>query len=453
MKYMYTLLATVLFVAFAVAQEIEIVSEKIDYKNIVLKEIEGEKLLMSFDMVIPSGTLSPRQSFVVTPILKAEGGASYTYGYIQVNGSNRDKTLGRTLALRKAGGWDEWPAEGGMVGKKEEKVISFSQTIPYESWMDEAYLVRSERLMGCAKSSYMTTGDFEKKVEIGYRPPVIPAVTYIAPKPIVKERDESGKAYLDFRPGQSVIDPGFRNNPEELGKLMEIVYKTSKDKDLTLNELSISGYASPEGSAALNESLSYKRAHALMEYIQKMSGISKEKFEVKAFGEDWEGLRELIEESDIARKGDILSIIDNDETPDRKEQQLKNLGAVYREMLNDLFPSLRRVEYRIDYTVRDYSLTEARELLGSDPQKLNSYELYLLARLYEEGSNEFNNIIELTVKLYPNETEANINAAAVFINKGEYTKAKECLDRVKHLPEAGHNLYIYEEMQRQGLIR
>lgn len=317
--------------------------------------------------------------------------------------------------------------------------------------MDKGSLFRIERLLACNKMSSAATVPFGVDVEIGYRPPAIPPVNYIAPQPVVKSRNEEGKTYLDFHKGKYDIDPTFRRNPEELMRIMEIVHRTNQDKDITLHTLSITGYASPEGSAPSNQRLAYNRSQGFMQYIQRVSGIPASKFTVESVGEDWEGLRKAVVESDMRDKDRILAIIDNDADLDRKEQQLKALGAPYHHLLSEIFPSLRRVEYRISYAVRDYSLTEAQALLNSDPSKLNTYELYLLAKLYEDNSGKWNEIIELTVSLYPDDDVVNINAAAVYINKGEYKKAKNCLDKVKHLPEAAHNLAIFEEMERQGL--
>ncbi|MCC8154113.1 MAG: DUF3868 domain-containing protein [Tannerellaceae bacterium] len=448
MKYIYTLLA-VCCLTVATAQNHTI--SPVDYRNVVLKEV-GDSLQMSFDIVIPALVVKSRQSLVIVPELKSNDGNSYTYGYVQLDGKNRYKTLNRTAALKKLAVDVEMPYIAETVCGCEEIVIHYAKAIPYKSWMDEGFLTRTERIIGCARNSATHAYNFGVNVEIGYRPPAIPPVAYIAPKPIVKERNEEGKAYLDFQKGQHTIDPTFRRNPQELMRIMDIIHKTTKDGDVTLHDVSIVGYASPDGNADFNEKLAGRRATSFMEYVQKMSGIPAATFKVRPQGEDWAGLREFVEEMELNQKEKVLAIIDNDAALDRKEQQLKALGAPYHKLLADIFPALRRVEYNIRYTVKDYSMTEAQKLLNSDPSKLNSYELYLLVKLYEEGSGDWNEIIKLTAELYPDEVEANINAAAVYINTGDYAKAKQCLDKVRHLPEAVHNLGIYEEMERQGLI-
>lgn len=447
MKYMYILLALCSITGVTAQKTID----PIDYRNVVLKE-EGDSLVMAFDMVIPALSVKSRQSLVVIPAVKDTDGNSHTYGYVQLNGKNRSKSLKRTAALKKQAHITEYPLIEETICGCLGQVIHYSQVVPYESWMDKGYLMRTERLLGCAKSSMDSEHDFGIWVETAPRPPAIPPVNYIAPKPIVKERDVSGKAYLDFHKAKHTIDPSYRNNPQELLRIMEIVNKTNLDKDIVLHGLYITGYASPEGNATYNQQLANRRANSLSEYVQRMSGIPVEKFTVQAIGEDWKGLREMVEAGDMIQRDKVLAIIDNDADLDRKEQQLKALGAPYHYLLSEVFPALRRVEYSISYTVKDYSLTEAQQLLNSDPSKLNSYELYLLAQLYEEGSEKWNEIIELTVSLYPDEPEANINAAAVYINQGEYEKARASLEKVKHLPEAANNLYIYEEMERQGLL-
>ncbi len=335
---------------------------------------------------------------------------------------------------------------------KQPQFIRYTAVVPYESWMDEAELYRLETVIACARKSRPAETGFGQKVITLPKPPSIPPVKYVTPAPDPKQRDMEGSAFLDFRKGSHVIDPAFSRNPQELMRIMDMVYKASKDPDVTVHHLSITGYASPEGSIASNEKLSRNRAASLKEYVKTASGLPENIFRVTSVGEDWGMLRKLVENSDINQKQAVLDIIDNSSDYDRKESQLKALGAVYHLLLSDFFPQLRRVEYHINYTVRDYSITEAQKLLGSDPEKLSSHELYLLAGLYEEGSAEWNDIILKTVTLYPDDPAANINAAAVYINTGAYDQAKKCLDKVKEHPDAQHNLSVYQEMMRQGLL-
>jgi len=269
-----------------------------------------------------------------------------------------------------------------------------------------------------------------------------PQVSYVAPRPEQKHRSESGSAYLDFPQGQSVIQPSFRNNRRELQRIEETIEKTERDRNLEIIEVTIAGYASPEGSYQSNERLSWDRAQALRNYLQRNSRLSSRLFDVLPGGEDWHLLREMVEESNLPDQHQILSIIDSPDSYDRKEARLRGTGS-YEILLSDFYPALRRVDYRIEYRVRDFNVTESRDMLARNPDHLSPYELYEVAGHYEKESDKWNEIIELTVKLHPGDEVANINAAGVLLNRGDLVAAKICLDKVSELPGAWNNLGVY----------
>ena len=62
--------------------------------------------------------------------------------------------------------------------------------------------------------------------------------------------------------------------------------------------------------------------------------------------------------------------------------------------------------------------------------------MFRVARLYPEGSDEFNRVIEIALKHYPDDPTANLNAAAALIARGEYDAARPLLDKAGDSPEA-----------------
>ncbi|MCD7978066.1 MAG: OmpA family protein [Tannerellaceae bacterium] len=239
-----------------------------------------------------------------------------------------------------------------------------------------------------------------------------------------------------------MIQPAFRNNRRELQRIEETIEKTRQDRNLEIIGVTIAGYASPEGSYKSNERLSWERAQASRNYLQRNSGLSSRLFDVLPGGEDWQMLRELVEDSHLPDSHQILSIIDSRDNYDRKEARLKGTDS-YEILLTDFYPALRRVDYRIEYRVRDFNVSESHDMLTRNPDHLSPYELYEVAGRYEKESDKWNEIIELTVKLHPGDEVANINAAGVLLNRGDLVAAKICLDKVSDLPGAWNNLGVY----------
>lgn len=389
---------------------------------------ENEVLLISFDLDIHSHMVRPSEFLMLYPVLQSVG-AQLILPPVELAGKKRSKVRRRYQAL------------GGKVSEEAlyrvelrqpcPSVLHYEIGIPLEDWMDnDMQIVFRHQLSYCRERFRSESCQYPAHIEIIRRSPD-PLVAFAVPRLVVKERQEEGSAYLDFPSGQSAILPTYRRNPEELSKIREMIARTRKDEDITITGIYITGYASPEGSQQTNERLSGARAHALQNYLFQATGLPQSLFHTRAGGEDWKKLRELVEGFPLESTTRILSIIDNPESYDRKEQQLKGLGPVYQRLLNEVFPLLRRVEYQIRYRVRDYSVAEAGRLLDKDPGKLSPYEFYQLSLDYEPESREWQSILLLSAGLYPDDEVSQINAAAIHLMAGRTEEAKEYLDRLE----------------------
>ncbi len=420
-----------------------------DYKGQVLLETkvlreQDEKLIMSLEIHVQDAAVKDCQALLITPVLQA-GSITKWFPYIQINGDNRQKMIKRWEKLRGKNAVYEKPFVLSQVHKEMKGMLSYQVEVPYEPWMDEATFSIRQEIWDCAGEKRLYTFLQQDKVDLEVREPYqpTPKVNYILPAAEVKQRKLQGQAYLDFQVGQSVLIPIFRRNPEELAKISGTITEVRANPDVTITGLYIEGYASPEGSYALNERLSRERADALSSYIQSTFGIDRDQIKVSSVAEDWNGLRTRVEQSDLAQKSRVLEIIDGDAEPDRKEQQLKALGNPYRMMLAEMFPPLRRVEYQIDYSVKEYTTDEARNLVGKNPEFLSQRELFLLAQTYPEDSEPFHSLIELTTRQYPDDPVADLNAAALMLSRGEYAPAKRLLDKVGVNADSYNNWGVY----------
>lgn len=59
----------------------------------------------------------------------------------------------------------------------------------------------------------------------------------------------------------------------------------------------------------------------------------------------------------------------------------------------------------------------------TQPQKLSLQEFFLAANGYSAGSEEFNDLFELAVRMYPSDEIANLNAANVAMIRGDLKRA------------------------------
>ena len=155
--------------------------------------------------------------------------------------------------------------------------------------------------------------------------PFKPVYRYVRPKAeVTKTRSLSGSAFIDFPVSDTKIHPDYRNNSIELTKIFASIDSVKNDKDNTITELSIKGYASPESPYSNNTRLAIGRTQSLKEYVQKLYHFGSTFIKTSYEPEDWEGLRAYVETSTLPHKKEIISIIDLDTDPDRKEWLIKS---------------------------------------------------------------------------------------------------------------------------------
>lgn len=458
-KIIYYICIAVLLVSMATPvasqKQAVIFEEQIPVKIQRLRQIDDSVHLV-MDLDLKDLSIGTDRSLVLIPTLKDNSGHEYPMDNIMVNGRQRHKAFMREVKLH---GWEkdiEKSHYAVLELKKSKKVFRYRQTIPYESWMREARLDVVTDLCGCA--GHVQQLGSEKVAERiimqdakVYRP--LANVAYIHPEvEAVKQRSESNNVFLDFPVARTEINPGFGNNPRELAKIENIIRELRGDKNLRVTGAMITGYASPEGDVNFNNQLSRGRAEALRNYLSMRAGIPPQLYQVGYGGEDWQGLARLVQNSYIEPKGMILGIIHNTNGEMRK-QQLKMLGggSVYQRMLHGLYPQLRRVVARIDYTVRGFNLEEARQLIKTRPRQLSLNEMFLVANSYPKGSKEFQEVFEIAVRTFPDDPVANLNAAASALLERDIPRAERYLQKAKkNTPEYYNNLGVLEMMRNNN---
>ena len=246
-----------------------------------------------------------------------------------------------------------------------------------------------------------------------------------------KSRHLSGQAYLSFLVNKTDIRRDYRNNAVELSKVEETINVVRKDPNITITHIDIHGYASPEGSYANNTRLAEGRAQAFKDYVQQLIDLPASIFSVASTPEDWEGLVSKIDHPAI------LDIAKSDAEPDAKERLLKQrYPAQWKQLLADVFPTLRHSDYRVSYTIRPFTVEEARDIIRTKPQQLSLNEMFLVANTYAPGSKDYDDVFETAVRMYPDDETANLNAAVIALRKDNLEAASRYLTKAGQSAEA-----------------
>jgi outer membrane protein OmpA-like peptidoglycan-associated protein len=259
----------------------------------------------------------------------------------------------------------------------------------------------------------------------------------------IKVREEAGSLFLEFTSGSATITPSFRNNPSELQKIHSQLEAAIRDPHTDITGISLTGHASIEGTYASNLTLSERRATALKNHVRAIHSLPDRLFTVRGAGEDWATLDSLVAASNMPDKYRILEIIRGTAIFDGREKQLMDLsgGNPYRQMMAEFFPLSRRVDYTLHYTILPFTVEMAKEVFRTRPGNLSLEEMFQIARTYEPGSAESNEVFETAARLFPHSDIANLNAAAAALDRKEAVTAARYLSRVKE-----HNAVYWNNM-------
>ncbi|MCM1224999.1 MAG: hypothetical protein NC548_62165, partial [Lachnospiraceae bacterium] len=233
---------------------------------------------------------------------------------------------------------------------------------------------------------------------------------------------------------------------QELGKITSSIDTVKSDPDLTITEIWLKGYASPEATWQHNTMLAKNRVAAVKDFVNKTAKIDQDVIVTEFQPEDWAGLRKWVENSNIENKEGILAIIDEPVTDPEKDWDAKDrkLGQKYpaqrKFLLNTVYPPLRHTEYKIKYKVRRFlDRDEIRRVMHSEPSKLTLNDFNLAAEGYEPGSPEFNEVYDIMVRIHPNSEIANLNAANAALQSGNLAAAEKYLAKAGNSPEAEYS--------------
>lgn len=193
-------------------------------------------------------------------------------------------------------------------------------------------------------------------------------------------------AYINYQTGKVLFDEDFKNNKEEINKVLDAIKKLTYTGELVLDSINMTATASPEGSAYTNLNLSKLRAIELKRYLSRLTddhaGIDT-LIRPRWIGEDWNKLSKLIrEEKDIKHRNDILDIISSTTDLDSKEKQIHNKYPEDYSLIREKFyPLTRAVNFEFylhrrdmikDFvytTVIDSAYTEAIIAMGNRKYK------------------------------------------------------------------------------------
>ena len=414
-------------ILFAILPCVVFAQVNYDSKRVVYNKQNVE---VTFDVTSGEETLKNNTKMVLTPFLH-KGADTLWLDSFEVFGSVKYKRERQEQALNGNKGWT---LSSNQI--MEGDSYSFSASTPYQSWMNGATLSVDRRVLGCGCDCYDGVEDLAEGLK-PYDPPtqiLAEVESSVAHYKVV----DSNKRYLFEGDDMRVIYPVSQtklyldryNNQQTLDDIIEAIEAIARCDEQQLNNIEMVGFASPEGTLKFNTELGEGRANALRMYIQsQMPHLTDEQFYIINGVENWDGLREMVVESDLKDKDKVMDIIDTKSGEERKRalKQL-NSGTTYFYMLKNFYPQLRMACYVAVYydelaDVASEDINKANEMIRQN-QPAEALEILMK---HEADSRAWNSIGAAMTLLERAEE------AIYWFEKAIETGSEEAKENIKYL--------------------
>ena len=260
---------------------------------------------------------------------------------------------------------------------------------------------------------------------------------------IVKQEQE---ANIKFLIGQANLRKSElqNNSVQEFVRLLSDI--AAKQETLRLDNVEVTGFASPDGGYDINDRLASNRRAVAQKYVDqqmKKAGTSGS-IDTKYTAEDWDGFKQLVQASNIQDKDVILRVLSMYQDPEEREAQIRNISSAFRELADGILPQLRRSRLIANYEVIGRSDDQIKSQLQSDARQLSIEEmLYAGGQLYADNSDKAKEAYTKAAQVY-NDARAYNNLARLAFTNGNYDEAKKMAEKAlsidKNQPEANANL-------------
>ena len=358
--------------------------------------------------------------------------------------------------------WDGGSVKGESVTLQGEKVEGNNQVVNYKEGGTFTHKDSFKYQPEMAKSELYVTFEATKKgkpfeiapVKIAdgvnataelYAATATGANTAASQDAFQRIIQQAEKANIMFAIQQAAVRSS-ETNGDEVKALKEAMKNFAADtKNYAIDNIEISAFASPDGGVKLNDKLAQDREKNAKKYIQKeiKNGKLDIATESNYTAQDWEGFREKVQNSNLQDKDLILRVLSMYDDPERREAEIKNLSAVYKDLADEILPELRRARLTLNYQIIGRSDEEIKEAFKSDPSVLSLEEL-LYAATIADNDAEKKAIYTTASKNFPEDYRAFNNLGEMAFKALDFKTAennfKKALTLKSDAPEVNTNM-------------
>ena len=375
--------------------------------NPAVLEVVAGNIDANLKVTYPDKYFHPKAILAVTPVLVYEGGEQAMSPLMYQGEKVKDN-------------YKVVPSNGGVVNER----VHFT----YVPGMEKAYLELRGIVSYKTKSVNLPT----RKVADGCN------TTYMLVKSAGNYSYKTDN-YQDIIPQSAEGQILYAINSADV-RAAQLKGQSIKDFQAALDEINANGrktlkgteivaYASPDGSQDLNDKLSDKRAGSAEKVWGKvLDGRETLEPEVKSIGEDWEGFKELVSESNIQDKDLILRVLSMYSDPAVRESEIKNMSEVYTELKSGVLPELRRARFIANVEYQNYTADELKDLVDRNIDVLDEEALLRVASLVDADKKI--DIYKKAIDKYGSD-RAQYNLGVAYLDLDKPALAEQAFAKVK----------------------
>ena len=380
-------------------------------------EVHADSIKINVNGSFPAKYFHKKASLLVTPYIVYDGGERPIKTAVLVG--EKSKTDGKPVNFKEGGKFDindKIAFESGMENAKVELRASVS----HKSKKVELPVV----VIG---EGTITTSKLLKKDDRS-----ILAVDKFDKNPTITQ-----KANIYYVVDQWYVRPAELKS-DEMENLFKFATKSAKDSSEFV-KLDIYGYASPEGELKRNSMLADKRAEEAYKVISshlrknKVEAIKNKDFysAITTNFEDWSGLKELLQKSEVTGKDQAIKIITTIQDPEQREEEFRKLAS-YDPIYNTYFPKLRRAEINLIVKKKTRSEDQIKTLATSNPDSLASEELLFGASLQADEASKLK-AYQSHARLFPEDWRGFNNSGVILLTQGKVNEANAEFEKAERV--------------------
>ena len=379
--------------------------------------LQGDDVTIDISGTFPPKYFAKKVTVAATPVLVWDGGEA---AFETANYQGEDAA-----------------GNGTVVSWENGKSFSYTSTVPYEAAMKDN--ARLELRMSGAQGD--KTGEF---------PAIELALGVMATQDLVQPDEQFVIAPDNFQRIMTYVQDvtvnyGYQSSYVKSTEYRDEDWKAAKDlialaasaDSVTILGVATESYASPEGEISLNEDLAMDRANSANKAVTRELGRKKIELDEAAVrampkGEDWEGFKKAMRESDIADKDLILRVLEMYSDKNKREEEIKNIAKTYKEIEDGILPDLRRSQVAITYTVEGYTDEELIDLAKNNADILTVEELLFAATLFEDLNDQLE-VYQNTARVHGDDYRGHNNVGVTLMALGRMKQAEEAFNAAKAL--------------------